>query len=105
MEENKCNDEKIGRGGALLLMENSDVKILNCVFKNNKSKSFGGAIAISDDTVLEMSGCKFDGDESDARIGHSIYCFNEKSMKTVRDNEFIGLHAGDKLNIYYENKK
>ncbi len=61
----------IDYGGAIQI-SNASVTIRNCIFKNNKARTYGGAISINASPLASIENCTFIGNRADAGGAISI---------------------------------
>lgn len=102
---NKATDSNDDGGGAMLLGAESKTTILNTIFKDNNSKTIGGAIATRDyikgnnsTAKLDIDGAIFTNNKADGK-GGAIYnaFYNSESIPdtvSIKNSTFSGNSSG-----------
>ena len=87
--KNKLDDSRCG-GGAIYLLHNSSLKLINCTFKDNSSRQSSGAIKCNGDK-LTIINSKFENNV--AHNGNSGAIYNKKGDLSIESCQFDSNHS------------
>ena len=88
-----ANDDITHNNGAGIHQVSSNLKVLNCTFRNNSAESFGGSI-YNNLGKLQLEMCIFNRNSAGNGGGLSDHYGNAKLLKCTFDNNFAGSGAG-----------
>jgi gliding motility-associated-like protein len=111
-EGNTASMRVVSSGAAIQMYGNAatqiEPQIINCIFRNNHSGSFGGAIAgvpTGDNSLLApvIDSCLFENNRADSRGGALLFRmanFGSSSIE-IRNSRFIGNESGSQGGAMY----